>query len=152
MQSSHANESKWSMQTDQHKACKYIDASLLQSQENMQTDKKQIMQIHLILLYFNQNQRCKLIKTWLYKSKSWFFTLFQLFVDSFLMFVNCMIAWFVFCDCMNFVLFHFAWLHASCCLRFMIWCWCGEITNVHRRSAWYHPTHTTHITYHSITL
>jgi len=51
------------MQTDQHKACKYIDASLLQSQENMQTDKKQIMQIHLILLYFNQNQRCKLIKT-----------------------------------------------------------------------------------------
>lgn len=84
---------------------------------------KQIMQIHLILLYFNQNQRCKLIKTWLYRSKSWFFTLFQLFVDSFLMFVICMIAWLVFCDCMNFVLFHFAWLHASCCLRFMIWCW-----------------------------
>lgn len=39
MQSSHANESKWSMQTYQFKACKYIDASLLQSKENMQSDQ-----------------------------------------------------------------------------------------------------------------
>ena len=69
MQSSHANESKWSMQTDQHKACKYIDASLLQSKENMQTDQNKSCKIHLILLYFNQYQRCKLAKTWLYKSK-----------------------------------------------------------------------------------
>ena len=49
-------------QTDQHKPCKYIDASLIRSTENMQTDKKN-MQIHLVLPYFNQNSRCKHIKT-----------------------------------------------------------------------------------------
>ena len=34
-----------------------------------------------------------------------------------------MIAWLVFCDCMIFVLFNFAWLHESFCLRFMVWFW-----------------------------
>lgn len=51
MQSSDANESKINMQTDQRKPCKYIDASLLRSTENMQTDAKN-MQIHLVLPYF----------------------------------------------------------------------------------------------------
>ena len=100
MQSSAFYEFKIKKKRDQHKPCKYVDAYVLQSTKSCNLMQKHANSLGSSLLQSKWNMQT-------YQDKV--LEIQMTLVDIVLKFLKCMVACFVCYDCMNFVLFPFAY-------------------------------------------